>query len=705
MLEDLDRKMYSLSGGKPIDYTIPVEHVDDLSSTGRGKSWLQVAHTQPREQALMHSMVSQDIWNLSWVDEFDRIQWNAIACRDFMQKAAEIVDLIISLVHIGSGPPLRGEEIIRDQITNGIQARTIYLAFGQMLGIRRHSKDTNSRGMDPFNICYFPQSLTNSISYYLLVIRPLERLVAAQLYQGQSALEEYNLFLYVKYGKRFTSTQLSTVLEKVTSEHVGIGLGIQPLRHILIAFQRVYIEELRVARLNNIGDIISSHSSKTADTHYAVEFGQPEGYTAEYLLNVQDWCDSYHDAIGLGDRTIPLVPLRTNRRYAQKLGSAASRLGSMDSPSMTAEGLLPFVREMTGVAHKLAMEDLKPFLRKELQTAVAEATKYLVTAQPTLPTLPGTPGNPLQSHLGAPGSADARATKPLPLRVVHQFSTGEGGRRVKRGLSTGEQPQAKRPPHSIITTVAEPGSPSQTHWNPPSEIVEAPRAPATEDHVPIIPIADIEVPVTPTIEVGALVASSTDLEELNAKAMPALSPATRPQNQPHRIHFDTNVTKANIPSSSSIDKVVPRAEATSSRFLSVNLEPDQPEDQPSFNSAYPQADNILTALRKLRRDPLAAFKSAKQRELLESVLSGKHTIGILPTGGGKSIAYELPPICQDKVTIAAFPFRAILDQAASTCRERGIAFQQWTTTDFREIHDERLVIMSIETLLSPNMLE
>lgn len=62
-----------------------------------------------------------------------------------MQKALEIVDLIITTVHLGSGPPLCGEDIVQEQMSSGHQLRRIYLTFGQIVAIRCHSKDTNTR--------------------------------------------------------------------------------------------------------------------------------------------------------------------------------------------------------------------------------------------------------------------------------------------------------------------------------------------------------------------------------------------------------------------------------------------------------------------------------------------------------------------------------------------------------------------------------
>jgi hypothetical protein len=685
MLKDLDKKMHALSGGKPVKYTIPKEHSDDLSSTGRGGSWLEAAYTEPREQGLMHGMVSQNVWNLSYA-EGGRLKWNLTACRDFMRKAGDIVDLIVSLVHMGSGPPLRGEEIIRDQITNGVQRRTIYLVFGQIMAIRRHSKNTNVKGMDAFNVCYFPKSLTDSISYYLLVVRPLERLVATVLYQNQDTpAENYNLFLYVKEGKRMTSSDLSTTLGKVCLQYIGTSLSIQPLRHILIAFQRAYVEELRVPRWNNIGDLISSHSSHIADAHYAVEHGQPEGYTAEYLLNVQEWCDDYHDAIGLGDRNIPLVPLRAIRRNARRLGSVTSGVGCANPPAPVPEGLVSLVREITAVAHKLAMEDIKPFLTNELQTAVANATKYLFTAQST-----SSCSDTLEQHCESsstnPSQVESRVTKPLPSRAQpgSLSQVGDGGRRMKRGLSTGEQSQAKR--LSTTRTAVGPSSSFQTH---PTKGVDAqnmtafefedPATPTAEVEYPTIPIVDLENPTTLITEIEAAATSATVLKEATIGA---------------NIHPLTTIT---TPASGT--------EVTLARFSSMSLEPRRTEGQASFEPEPTRTKSALRALQKLRKDPLAKFKSDKQRELVECVLDGRHTICVLPTGGGKSLAYELPPICRDQVTIAVFPFRVLLAQAAEACSRRGVPYRQWNTTTVRDLKDVRLVIMSIETLLSHEILE
>lgn len=39
-----------------------------------------------------------------------------------------------------------------------------------------------------------------------------------------------------------------------------------------------------------------------------------------------------------------------------------------------------------------------------------------------------------------------------------------------------------------------------------------------------------------------------------------------------------------------------------------------------------------------------AFR-AGQQTLIDAVLSGRDALGVMPTGGGKSLCYELPPCC------------------------------------------------------------
>ena len=61
-----------------------------------------------------------------------------------------------------------------------------------------------------------------------------------------------------------------------------------------------------------------------------------------------------------------------------------------------------------------------------------------------------------------------------------------------------------------------------------------------------------------------------------------------------------------------------------------------------------------------------------QREAMEAVLSGRDTLVLMPTGGGKSIIYQLPTLISDGLCIVVTPLIALMKDQVNHLRRRGI---------------------------------
>lgn len=61
-----------------------------------------------------------------------------------------------------------------------------------------------------------------------------------------------------------------------------------------------------------------------------------------------------------------------------------------------------------------------------------------------------------------------------------------------------------------------------------------------------------------------------------------------------------------------------------------------------------------------------------QREAIESVMSGRDTLVLMPTGGGKSIIYQLPTLASDGLCIVVTPLIALMKDQVDSLRRRGI---------------------------------
>ena len=61
-----------------------------------------------------------------------------------------------------------------------------------------------------------------------------------------------------------------------------------------------------------------------------------------------------------------------------------------------------------------------------------------------------------------------------------------------------------------------------------------------------------------------------------------------------------------------------------------------------------------------------------QAEIVHSVMEGHNTLAIMPTGGGKSLCYQLPALCRDGLTVVISPLIALMRDQVRALRAVGV---------------------------------
>jgi ATP-dependent DNA helicase RecQ len=131
--------------------------------------------------------------------------------------------------------------------------------------------------------------------------------------------------------------------------------------------------------------------------------------------------------------------------------------------------------------------------------------------------------------------------------------------------------------------------------------------------------------------------------------------------------------------------------------------------------ALPPSPALLRALEKMREVFHIRELRPGQAEIIESVLGGRDTLAIMPTGSGKSLTYQLPALVLDGPTLVVSPLLALIEDQYTKLKAAGVAVVRIDSTrtakeragDLAALREgtARLMMITPESVTSPAVQE
>ena len=129
----------------------------------------------------------------------------------------------------------------------------------------------------------------------------------------------------------------------------------------------------------------------------------------------------------------------------------------------------------------------------------------------------------------------------------------------------------------------------------------------------------------------------------------------------------------------------------------------------------PPSPALQRAIEKMREVFRLRELRPGQAEIIESVLEGRDTLAVMPTGSGKSLTYQLPALVLDGPTIVISPLLALIEDQFTKLKAAGVAIVRIDSTrtakeraaDLADVREGKvkLLMTTPESICSPTVQE